>query len=305
MIDGADIGMDGRANGGASLSGLMGKVRIFLEMIKFSHTVFALPFAFTGAVLAARGLPTVRQGGWILLAMVGARTTAMGLNRLIDAEIDGANPRTRERAVPAGLLTKQAVVAWVAASSALLLVAAYMLNPLCLALAPAALLLLGAYSYCKRFTCLSHLVLGLCLAVAPVGAWIAVRGSVGLPAVLLGLAVLFWVAGFDVLYALLDIDFDRSFGLHSVPARLGVRGALISARLCHLVSVGILFMLAPVAGLGPAYIGGIAVATVLMAYEHWLMRNGDLAKLDAAFFTVNGYISITVFLFTLADVLIG
>jgi len=308
MGRGTDIGTGRKAKGtvtAAQPTGMFAKVRIFLEMIKFSHTIFAFPFALTGAVLAARGLPSLRQGFWIVMAMVGARTTAMGLNRLIDADIDGANPRTRERAIPAGLLTKKTVAAWVAASMLLLLAAAYMLNPLCLALVPAALFLLGVYSYCKRFTCLSHLVLGLCLAAAPIGAWIAVRGDLGLPAVLLGVAVLFWVAGFDILYALLDLDFDRSFGLFSVPARLGVRGALRTARLCHLATVCMLLWLHAAAGLGAAYLCGVILAALLLAYEHWLVRDGDLAQLNAAFFTVNGYISSTVFLFTLTDVMIG
>lgn len=293
---GAEVGTGGR---------ILKTLRIFLETIKFPHTVFALPFAFTGAVLAAQGLPSLYQGFWILTAMVGARTAAMGLNRLIDAEIDAANPRTSNRAIPAGLLTKKGVAVCVAAALALLLVSAWMLNPLCLYLSPLAVLLLVMYSYCKRFTSLSHLVLGLCLAAAPLGAWIAVRGSVGLPALLLGVAVVFWVAGFDILYALQDLDFDRSAGLHSIPARLGVRGALLSARLCHGITVGMLFWVHVAAGLGAAYLAGVILAALLLAYEHWLVRDGDLARLDAAFFTVNGYISIAVFVFTAVDFIIG
>lgn len=286
-------------------AGILKTLRIFLETIKFPHTVFALPFAFTGAVLAAQGLPSLYQGFWILTAMVGARTAAMGLNRLIDAEIDAANPRTSNRAIPAGLLTKKGVAVCVAAALALLFVSAWMLNPLCLYLSPLAVLLLVMYSYCKRFTSLSHLVLGLCLAAAPLGAWIAVRGSVGLPALLLGVAVVFWVAGFDILYAMQDLDFDRSAGLHSIPARLGVRGALLSARFCHGITVGMLFWVHVAAGLGAAYLAGVILAALLLAYEHWLVRDGDLARLDAAFFTVNGYISIAVFVFTAVDFIIG
>ncbi len=282
-----------------------GGLRVFLEAIKFSHTVFALPFAFTGAVLAAQGLPTLYQAFWIVLAMVGARTAAMGMNRLIDAGIDAANPRTRNRAIPAGLLTRRAVAVWVAASLALLLVAARMLNPLCLVLAPVAVFFLVIYSYCKRFTSFSHLVLGVCLAAAPLGAWIAVQGSVGLPALLLAVAVLFWVAGFDILYALQDLEFDRKAGLFSIPARLGVRGALMAARLCHLITVVMLSWLGVAAGLGIVYFAGVILATLLLAYEHWLVWGGDLSRLDAAFFLVNGYISIAVFVFTLVDVLVN
>jgi len=289
----------------AQSTGIIGTIRLFLETIKFSHTVFALPFAFTGAVLAARGLPSLQQGFWILMAMVGARTAAMGLNRLIDADIDAANPRTRGRAVPAGLLAKKAVAVCVGGAVVLLLWSAYQLNPLCLVLSPVAILLLTLYSYCKRFTSLSHLVLGLCLAAAPMGAWIAVQGSLGLPAVLLGVAVLFWTAGFDILYALQDLDFDRSAGLYSIPARLGVRGALRTARLFHVVTLGMLCYLYAAAGLGMVYLCGIFLAALLLAYEHWLVRDGDISRLDAAFFMVNGYISITVFVFTLVDVLVS
>ena len=189
---------------------LIGKFTVFLEMIKFSHTVFALPFALTGALLAAGGLPGGRQLFWICLAMVGARTAAMGLNRLIDADIDARNPRTAGRAIPAGLIGKGVTLTFICASLALLLAAAAKLNPLCLKLAPLALFFLVLYSYCKRFTSLAHVVLGICLAAAPIGAWIAIRGTIDPPALLLGGIVLFWVAGFDILYALQDLEFDRT-----------------------------------------------------------------------------------------------
>ena len=283
--------------------GFIGKLRTFLETIKFSHTVFALPFAFTGAVLAASGLPPLYQLFWILMAMVGARTAAMGLNRLADAEIDRANPRTRGRAIPAGLLGKKSVALYSLAAALLFVYAAYRLNFLCFVLSPLALFFLVGYSYCKRFTALSHLVLGLCLAAAPVGAWIAIRGSLELAPLILGGAVLFWVAGFDILYALQDLEFDRSAGLHSIPARLGVRGSLLTARLFHLLTLGLLGALFLVAGLGLIYLAGVIVAALLLTYEHWLVKDGDLAQLDAAFFTMNGYISIAVFLFTLGDLL--
>ena len=283
--------------------GFFGMLRTFLETIKFSHTVFALPFALTGAVLAASGLPSLYQIFWILMAMVGARTAAMGLNRLIDAEIDRANPRTSGRAIPAGLLGKKSVALCSGAAVLLFVFSAYRLNFLCFILSPLALFFLVLYSYCKRFTALSHVVLGLCLAVAPVGAWIAIRGSIEIAPLILGSAVLLWVAGFDILYALQDLEFDRSAGLHSIPARLGVRGSLVTARLFHCLTLALFGVLGVVAGLGIFYVAGVVVAALLLAYEHWLVRDGDLAKLDAAFFTMNGYISLTVFFFTLADVL--
>ncbi|MEA5112605.1 MAG: UbiA-like polyprenyltransferase [Geobacteraceae bacterium] len=273
----------------------------FLETIKFSHTVFALPFALTGALLAARGIPETVPLLWIVAAMVGARTMAMGLNRLIDADIDAANPRTRSRAIPAGKLGKGTVAACVCISAALFLTAAHQLNSLCFRLAPAVLFVLAFYSYCKRFTAMSHLVLGFCLAGAPVGAWIAIRGSLEPTPLILGLAVLLWVAGFDILYALQDLEFDRASGLHSIPARLGVRGSLWIARLFHLAALALLAWLSVPAQLGSVYLFGVAVAGALMAYEHWIVRNGDLARLDAAFFTMNGYVSMVVFVFTLME----
>jgi 4-hydroxybenzoate polyprenyltransferase len=279
------------------------RTRIFLEMIKFSHTIFALPFAFTGAVLAAGGLPSAHQAFWILLAMVGARTAAMGLNRLIDAEIDARNPRTKGRAIPAGLLSKGMVAVFIGISAALMLWSARMLNPLCFYLSPIALFFLVLYSYCKRFTPLAHMVLGLCLAAAPLGAWIAVKGSLGLPAVLLAFAVLVWVSGFDILYALQDLEFDRNNGLHSIPVSLGVTGSLWTARVLHLLMIGLLAGLYFAANLGVFYLLGLAITVLLALYEHWLLRNGDLTKLDAAFFNMNGYISVVIFLFTLLDVL--
>jgi len=285
-------------------SGSLQKIRIFMEMVKFSHTVFALPFAFTGAVLAAGGLPTLYQIFWIVMAMVGARTAAMGLNRVIDADIDAENPRTRSRAIPAGLIGKGGVAVFILLALALMLYAAYRLNTLCLYLSPVAIFFLLLYSYCKRFTSLAHIVLGICLAGAPVGAWIAIRGSVGLPAILLGLAVLFWVAGFDILYALQDLEFDRRRGLHSIPVRLGVSGSLWTARLFHTVMVALLLLLGFQLGLGALYGFGLAAVAGMLLYEHWLLRGGDLNKIDAAFLNMNGYISVTIFAFTLLDVLL-
>lgn len=279
------------------------KTAVFLEMIKFSHTIFALPFALTGALLAAGGFPSFRQTLWIILAMVGARTAAMAMNRLIDADIDARNPRTAVRAIPAGLIGKGVTLAFIVAAIALMLLAAQMLNPLCLKLSPIALFFLLLYSYCKRFTALAHVVLGICLAAAPIGAWVAIRGTIDAPALILGGVVLFWVAGFDILYALQDLEFDRSAGLHSIPVALGVNGSLWAARLFHLIMIGLLFTLYSLMGLGPIFLAGILVATAMLLYEHWLLRDGNLEKLDAAFFNMNGYISVAIVFFTAADVL--
>ncbi|MDD2899510.1 MAG: putative 4-hydroxybenzoate polyprenyltransferase [Desulfuromonadaceae bacterium] len=279
------------------------KISIFLEMIKFSHTIFALPFALTGALLAAGGLPTVRQLVWIILAMAGARTAAMAMNRLIDAEIDARNPRTAVRAIPAGLISRGLTFFFILAATAVMIIAAQMLNPLCLKLSPIALFFLVLYSYCKRFTALAHVVLGVCLAAAPIGAWVAIRGTIDAPVVVLGTIVLFWVAGFDILYALQDLEFDRSAGLHSVPVLLGVNGSLWTARVFHLIMVGLLFALFSLMHLGMLFFAGILAAAAMLLYEHWLLRDGDLEKLDAAFFNMNGYISVAILLFTAADVL--
>lgn len=284
-------------------NGIFAKIGVFLEMIKFSHTIFALPFALSGAFLAAGGIPAPRQLFWIVLAMVGARTAAMGLNRLIDAAIDARNPRTAGRAIPAGLIGRGTTLAFILASLILLLVSAGQLNRLCLLLSPLAIFFLMLYSYCKRFTSLAHVVLGLCLAAAPLGAWIAIRGSMDAPALILGGAVLFWVAGFDILYALQDLEFDRSASLHSIPVLLGVEGSLWTARIFHLAMLGLLLGLHSLMGLGTYFMTGILVTAALLLYEHWLLRDGDLTRLDAAFFNMNGYISVILLLCTAADVL--
>lgn len=284
------------------------KLVTLLEMIKFSHTVFAFPFALMGATLAALAsgrLPTSTQIGWICLAMVGARTAAMGLNRIIDARIDAQNPRTATRPLPAGKVTLLESWLLVIVATVLLLWAAAMLNPLCLALAPVALGFFVLYAYCKRFTSLAHVVLGVCLAAAPVGAWIALRGDLGWPVLALGGAVLFWVAGFDIFYALQDVEFDRSQGLHSIPVRLGVKNAILMGKLLHGGMIALLLLLPFGLPLGRLYYAGLAVVSVLLVYEHQLVKPHDLSKLDAAFFNMNGYISVTIFLFTLADVMVS
>jgi 4-hydroxybenzoate polyprenyltransferase len=239
------------------------------------------------------------------MAMVGARTAAMGLNRLIDAEIDARNPRTAGRAIPAGLIGKGVTLLFIMASLALLLVAAAQLNPLCLKLAPLAVFFLVLYSYCKRFTALAHVVLGICLAAAPIGAWIAIRGTIiDPPALILGGIVLFWVAGFDILYALQDLEFDRTAGLHSIPVALGVNGSLWAARLFHLIMLLLLIWLSASMHLGGIFIAGICVVTAMLLYEHWLLRSGDLTKLDAAFFNMNSYISCAILMVTALEVLV-
>jgi len=283
------------------------KTRTLLEMIKFSHTIFAFPFALMGATLASLvsgAPPSAGQVLWICVAMVGARSAAMGLNRIIDAKIDAGNPRTASRHIPAGKITRAEAWLFVGVSTAILLWAAWMLNPLCLMLAPVALALFVLYAYCKRFTFLAHVVLGVCLAGAPIGAWIALRGDLQWPVVALGLAVLFWVAGFDIFYALQDLDFDRQKGLHSIPVRLGVRNAILLGKVFHGVMVGLLAILPLGVPLGWIYYLGLFVVCLLIAYEHRLVHPDDLSRLDAAFFNMNGYISVTIFLFTLVDALV-
>jgi 4-hydroxybenzoate polyprenyltransferase len=281
---------------------ILERLRVVLDMIKFEHTLFALPFAFMGMLLAAGGWPPWRTVGWIVAAMVGARSAAMGWNRLVDRRIDAANPRTAGRALPAGQVTPAFVAGFVAASATLLVVAAWQLNPLALALSPVALAVLLLYSYTKRFTWASHLVLGLSLAGAPLGAWIAVRGDVAAPPLALGGAVLLWVAGFDILYALQDVDFDRRTGLFSVPARFGVRAALWLSALLHGAMLLLLAWLpslyhavAGAPGLGAAYWVGWAGCLALISYQHTVVRPDDLSRLDGAFFQANGALAVWLF----------
>jgi 4-hydroxybenzoate polyprenyltransferase len=279
------------------------RIKIILEMIKFEHTVFALPFAFTGALLALGRLPSWEQVFWIIVAMVGARSAAMGFNRWADRHIDAANPRTKTRALPLGLVTPRQVLFFIVASSALLILAAYMLNPLSFYLSPLALAIVFFYSYTKRFTFLAHAFLGLAISGAPMGAWIAVTGQFELPTLVLGLAVLFWLLGFDILYALQDMHFDREAGLHSIPSRFGVRASLRISRASHAITMIALFLLYELLPVGAPYLTGVFISLGLIIYEHTLVREGDLSKLNMAFFNMNGYISVTIFIFTLLDVL--
>ncbi len=281
---------------------MLKKIRIILEMIKFEHTIFALPFAFTSALLAARGIPPWRTIIWITVAMFGARSAAMGFNRWADRSFDAQNPRTSNRALPLGLVSPGQVIGFTVASSALLIFASAMLNPLAFVLSPVALAVLFLYSYTKRFTFMSHAFLGLAISGAPLGAWIAVTGRLDAPALVLGVAVLFWLLGFDTLYALQDRDFDRMSGLHSIPQRFGVRSSLWIARASHVVTMTALFWLASLRSLGWLYLAGVFVSLALIVYEHALVKEHDLSKLNFAFFNMNGYISMTIFFFTLLDV---
>jgi len=266
-------------------------------MIKIEHTLFALPFAFLGAVLAANGLPSMLQAFWITIAMVGARSTAMAFNRIVDSEYDAANPRTATRAIPAGLLSVAFVWAFTGVSTLLFLVAAAMLNRLTLILAPVALVSLLLYSFSKRWTLMSHVLLGWCLSIAPTGAWIAVRGALDSPVpLLLSLVVLLWTAGFDVLYACQDYDFDLRAGLYSIPRRFGIRNSLLIARLFHVATFAALLALYWTTQLGVFALVGVAATGGLLIYQHRLVRADDLSRLNAAFFTTNAFVSVILFL---------
>jgi 4-hydroxybenzoate polyprenyltransferase len=278
-------------------------LRITLEMIKWEHSVFALPFALCGAMLAAGGTPTAHQWIWIIVAMVAARSAAMSFNRLVDAPLDAANPRTRTRALPTGKLTKNFVKNFAVASSAIFVVAAWELNRAAFLLSPIALTILLIYSYTKRWTRWSHLVLGLALGIAPAAAWIAVRGTLDPRILLLTAAVTFWVAGFDVLYACQDYDFDQEAGLHSIPRYCGISNALWIARLFHFFMLFWLTALIWVFHLGALAIAGGLAVLLLLAYEHSLVKD-DLSQLNAAFFTMNGIISVIFFVFIALDLLL-
>ncbi|MGB8060350.1 MAG: UbiA-like polyprenyltransferase [Candidatus Sulfotelmatobacter sp.] len=278
-------------------------LRVTLGMIKWEHSIFALPFALCGAMLAAGGFPSIHQLFWIIVAMVAARSAAMAFNRWADAAIDAANPRTSTRALPAGHLSPAFVAMFVVVSSAIFVLAASRLNRLSLLLSPVALAVLLLYSYTKRLTRWSHLVLGFALGIAPAAAWIAVRGSLDPRILLLTAAVTFWVGGFDVLYACQDYDFDRQAGLHSVPRYFGIGAALWIARAFHLIMVALLVALLVVFGLGKFAVIGVLAVILLLLYEHSLVRPNDLSKLNAAFFTMNGVISVLFFLFVAADLL--
>jgi 4-hydroxybenzoate polyprenyltransferase len=279
-------------------------LRVTLEMIKWEHSIFALPFALCGAFLAAGGVPSWHQIAWIIVAMVAARSAAMAFNRLADAAIDAANPRTQSRALPAGALSKEFVILFVVSSCAVFVLAAWQLNRLTLMLSPLALAVVLLYSYTKRFTRWSHLVLGLSLGIAPAAAWIAVRGSLDPHILLLTAAVVFWVAGFDILYACQDYEFDQQAGLHSIPRYWGISRALWVARSFHIAMLALLVGLLSAFGLGKVSAIGVAAVAALLLYEHSLVSSKDLSKLNAAFFTMNGVISVVFFAFVAADILL-
>lgn len=286
------------------------RLRITLEMIKIEHTLFALPFALLGATLAARGLPPqpasfwVSKLVWITLAMVGARSAAMTFNRIADRQIDAANPRTATRALPAGLLDIRFAALFTIISSALFLLAASQLNRLTLVLSPIALASVLLYSYTKRFTSLSHLILGWCLAIAPSGAWIAIQGRLTLVPVLLSLSVMLWTAGFDILYSCQDYEFDRRTGLHSIPERLGIRKALWVARGIHALMFAVLIVFFRMADLSWLGLAGVIATGLLLVYQHSIVKTDDLSRLNAAFFTTNALVSVILFVTIAGDVVL-
>ena len=292
---------------GFPLARFLTRLRLTLEMIKFEHSVFALPFALTGALLAWRDAGFARAAlawriGWIVVAMVAARSVAMAFNRVLDADIDARNPRTKARHIPAGLLSTGFSWGFVLASSLLFILAAYELNTLCFRLAPLALAVIFTYSFTKRFTSFSHLVLGFALGIAPAAAWIAIRGSLDLRILWLTAAVTFWTAGFDIIYSCQDYEFDADAGLFSLPRRLGVAGALLVSRLLHAAMLACLLTLVYSLRLGALSLVGIAVVAALLTYEQSLVKPDDLSRVNAAFFTMNGYVSVLFFLFWAADI---
>ncbi|RKP57058.1 4-hydroxybenzoate octaprenyltransferase [Cohnella endophytica] len=287
---------------------MIGKIRVFLEMIKFEHTLFALPFAFVGAILGAvtveKRLPEWSECGWILLAMIGARTAAMGLNRVIDKRIDARNPRTATRAIPAGLLKSAEVIAFIIVSLVLLFWAAAQLNSLAVKLLPLAVFFLVIYSYTKRFTWACHIVLGLTIGLAPLGGWVAVTGGVTWTAIILYITCALWTAGFDIIYACQDVEFDRKEGLHSIPSRFGISRGLSIARAFHALTAAGFALLLVLTDLSWWYFAGMIVAAALLLYEHRLVKPNDLSKVNAAFFTMNGILSAVIFFFTFIDLVV-
>ena len=274
-------------------------------MIKFEHTIFALPFAIISAFIASDGLPAPDKIGWILLAMVGARSCAMAFNRLADADLDELNPRTSARAIPAGRISKRAVWVFTIVSAALLVFAAYKLNPIAFALSPVALAVIVGYSYSKRWTFVSHLWLGLSISIAPIGTWIAIKGELDWPPMLLGLAILLWIGGFDIIYACQDFEFDRTYGLYSIPACFGKERALQLSTTLHVMMVVALIGVTWLTNLGVLYLIGVGIVTILLVYEHAIVRPNDLSRVNLAFFTLNGIVSLVLMALSVADMLIG
>lgn len=283
---------------------MMRRIKILLDLVKFEHTIFALPFAYMGVVLAQYRIPEFRIWFWVTLAMMGARTAAMGLNRLIDRDIDARNPRTQNRHIPQGLVKPLSVWVMVGLSLLLLLYSAWALNPLCFYLSPLAVLLLWFYSYTKRFTWMAHFVLGIVEAAAPIGGWIAVTGSLSWPPLLIGAGLIFWLAGFDILYSLQDYEFDKKSGLYSIPAQFGIQNALFISSGLHLLTM-LFFLFAGLAlHSGIWYWLGTGLIAGLLIYEHAILHPRDLSRLNQAFFTVNGWVSVVLFMGSLLDVIL-
>lgn len=282
--------------------GTFGRLKTYMELIKVEHTIFALPFALTAALMAAGGFPSLYQLFWITVALFGARTAAMSLNRAIDAEIDAKNPRTANRHIPRGLVKRSEAILLALFGFAVMVFSAYKLNRLALELSPIAIFVLTLYSFTKRFTALCHVILGVAVALAPLGAWVAVRGDIDLSAIVLSFSVALWVAGFDIIYALQDVDFDRKMGLYSIPSKLGEKNSMLISRFFHLITLLGLIMVGILEKMGIFYYLGLLISTVFMVKEHILVSK-DRSKIGYAFFNLNGYISLTVFFFTLLDYL--
>ena len=282
---------------------MLKKIKILLEDIKIQHTIFALPFALMSAFIASNGVPPSDKLLWILLAMVGARSSAMSFNRIADVDYDRENPRTKERALPKGRIRKSYYIIFLILSVLLFIFSCIMLNRLALILSPAALLIVFFYSYTKRFTIFSHFFLGLSLSLAPIGAWVAIREEISIVSIVLGLAVIFWLAGLDIIYSCQDVEFDKSHGLFSFPAKLGIERALRLAALFHVIMMLFLFLLFFIGNLGLLYLGGIILISGLLYYEHSIVRPDDLSRVNVAFFNVNGIISIGLMLMTILDII--
>ena len=280
------------------------KLKVILETIKFSHTIFALPFAFIGAILAKRGIPSWDKILWILIAMVGARSGAMATNRLFDYKFDRENPRTKNWPLVKGEISFIFLIIFTIISYSIFVFSAYMLNKLCFILSFPVIFILSFYSLTKRFTPFSHLFLGFAISLAPVGAWIAIKGEINWQPFLISLAVMFWIAGFDVFYALQDMEFDRKVGLYSIPAKYGVKKSLLISKIFHAIMFICLIYTIPVFKLGVIYTTGVIITAIFLVYEHSLVKENDLSKINKAFFTANGYISITLFIATLIDIIL-
>ncbi|MDD4625891.1 MAG: putative 4-hydroxybenzoate polyprenyltransferase [Syntrophomonas sp.] len=280
----------------------MNKIREFLNMVDFGHSLFALPFAYLGAFLAAQGMPTWPQLAWITIAMVSARTAALCLNRLIDRHIDRANPRTSEWTLAAGRLPLSLVWFLVFFCFALLFYSASRLNPLCLKLSPLAVLALWLYSYTKRFTWWCHLLLGMAIGLGPVGAWIAISGSLDWQPIVLGMAVACWIAGFDSMYACQDIEFDQAHGLFSIPARFGIKGALLFSAIFHIFTFLLLLLNGVILNLACFYYAGVVFVGIILIYEHWIVKADDLSRVNFASFKINHYVGLIVFIMALLDI---